>query len=293
MKNTINIFLVMAIAFTGLSIVAQIPNASFEEWNTVSGIQEPDGWQTMNFLSVPNGFTSCIKSSAHYPEETGNYSIQIQNNTALSQMEGGWGIISTGGFYFPFIPIFPVTENPTGLTGYYNYDALNGDSALFMVQLFYNGVQVANGSNLLEGTDGWMPFIIDIEDEYVQADSGYITLAAFNPDMGTVGPKGNSVLLVDNLEWTTGVTVIHESAFAESFTLYPNPVTNELWINMRNPIANNAILHIYDASGKLVYSDNQLQNGVPVSTEHFLSGLYMIEVIQGNNTEIQKLVISH
>ncbi len=268
---------VYAVAFT------QIPNAGFENWTSVGSYEDPDGWATMNFISVPNGHTSCEKSTDNH---SGSYSLKVTNNTALGQMQGGWGIVATGGFEFPFKPAFPVSGHPTSLGGWYKFNALGGDSGLVMTMLFYQGAVVAQSSIELPGIANWTQFSYNLE-PYTNADSATIVVFAFRTNGPNDPPNGNSSLWIDDISFgsTTG---IGNTPGDKAITMYPNPAVNNVWLNNLIP---GSTITVYNLLGEALMREQVGSSSTHLNVNHLDKGVYMVQIKNGQLRNTQRLII--
>jgi len=100
---------------------------------------------------------------------------------------------------------------------------------------------------------------------------------------------GNNALGCNNPEEVetaclVGVNEIDES----SFSLYPNPATNELFISSENNIPISQ-LTIYNQLGQNVLHQNEVNNSIDIS--NLQPGVYVIELVSGNLKHRKKLVI--
>jgi hypothetical protein len=270
--------LLSALFLTGLSASqAQIPNAGFEDWTTVGNHENPDGWATMNGLSGTS-FNSCTKSTDHYPANVGQYSVRLENNTALAQFTGGYGGVVTDAFNYPFQPAFPVIGNPTSLHGHFKFTSLNGDQVWVKLVLFNQGTIVADESYISEAQSypEWTPFEIQLDD-YGDADSATIMLFAFYPIGQTDGPNGNSVLWVDNLSFNSPITSVTE-ARGLSFNLYPNPATDMVTLTLGDTYANGQTVSVYSMLGSLVRSEAAQGNRHQMDVSSLPTGIYVVEL---------------
>lgn len=283
MKKVYSLFTAICI---GVSALAQIPNADFENWTSVGNYEDPDGWTTMNFLSVPNGHTNCTKSTDHVLG--GNFSMKITSNTSLDQNHGGFGIVATGGFNYPFEPAFPVSANPTALTFYYKTEMFNDDSGQVVVVLFNQGNVISQHGEALPPTTSWTPYVLDIE-TVGTADSATIVLFAYAPEGPNDAPNGNSSIWVDHLNWDELISGVDESeADAIGTDLYPNPASDH--ITVRN-LEVGDVLTIYDMAGQLIMSRptfNSLQN---IEIGSLSKGMYLMEVNRGNSVGRKTFVV--
>src|SRR5690606_27331008 len=79
---------------------------------------------------------------------------------------------------------------------------------------------------------------------------------------------------------------IDEFNFA-SFNMYPNPSDGIFNISTQNVLN----LEVYDITGKLVYTQNQVQNNSRIDLSFLNSGMYIAKVMDNNNSHSQKIVI--
>lgn len=86
----------------------------------------------------------------------------------------------------------------------------------------------------------------------------------------------------------TGSAGINETANS-SFEVYPNPANDVINIKLNNK--SNALINILDLSGKLVKTTNVNGTSTSINTSDLTSGVYFVDVINGNNIETQKIVI--
>ena len=79
---------------------------------------------------------------------------------------------------------------------------------------------------------------------------------------------------------------------AADFTIYPNPVKDIIKVDIDVDRADNGSIHIYDASGKLVFTRAiSVQAGINqfnMDMNNLASGAYVIKVQLTDNTVIKK-----
>lgn len=91
---------------------------------------------------------------------------------------------------------------------------------------------------------------------------------------------------LDDLFLMTGV---EESALSDNFiSIFPNPVTDQLTINLKNPDCTYS-LKIYDVSGQAVYS-SVISNSARIDLSAFRSGLYLIKVSSDKAIAVKKIL---
>src|SRR5690606_23770724 len=81
---------------------------------------------------------------------------------------------------------------------------------------------------------------------------------------------------------------------AGEFLMYPNPASNEVFIQFYNNISSTAEIRINNALGQLVYNSNtqlNAENRVTVNTSSFASGMYFVAIKNGEQTQIKKLLV--
>jgi uncharacterized protein YceK len=277
------LYLLIFAAIACSVVVAQIPNSGFENWTSAGAYEDPDGWATMNFISVPNGHTSCQKSTDSH---SGTYSLKVTNNTSLGQMQGGWGIVATRGFDFPFKPAFAVTGHPTTVGGWYKYTALGGDSGLVMTVLFYQGAVVASSTYPLTDNSNWTQFSYDLE-PYTNADSATIILFAFRTNGPNDPPNGNSTLWVDDISIgnTTGVESV---GVLSGIQVFPNPAHNKVIVNNVQP---GTQVVVYNMLGEIVSAEITQETTHVLNVSDMPKGLYLIQSRKGTAINTQRLVL--
>lgn len=289
-KTTFILTVLIAIA---ISVNAQIPNSGFENWTTVGGNDSLTGgvWSSTNYYSS-GPFYPVTKSTDHYPTDVGNYSIKIENNISILPSYGGYGAAWTGSLDYSGGAVFPITGHPTSFCGYYKYIPQNNDTLSILLLLYYNGNSVAEAD--LGGTTAvpsWTSFNIPLT-TYTIADSASITIGAYNVNSYSGMPHGNSVLYVDNLSFDNLITSISEPTSENiTFSLYPNPASDIVTLNIDNMNNTDLTLNIYNVTGTLVKSEMLKQNQQQINTGNLNNGIYMIEIKSEEWTEKQKLII--
>lgn len=83
------------------------------------------------------------------------------------------------------------------------------------------------------------------------------------------------------------VTSIQEQAGSE-FVLYPNPAVDLVNVNIN--LANTFAVRIVDLNGRVWMRQSEISSGVALSVSGLASGVYLVEVSQGGNRYVQKLL---
>ncbi len=284
------------ILFTSLLLVssinlnAQIPNNGFEDWTNFGIYDDPNGWATMNSLSI-SSFHSCTKSTDHFPAAVGNYSLRLENNTSLTQTTGSYGLTVTDTMAYPFQPTFPIVGHPTSLCGYYKYLPQNGDSLWIKILLFDNGIMILDEQIVAIASSSWSSFTIPFS-TYNSADSATIMMAAFYPNGPLDEPNGNSVLYVDNLSFDNPITGIFSlKADINNFVTYPNPANSFFYIDFKNENQANLKVTVSNTLGQIIKSEILQNNQQEIDISDFKGGTYFLEIKSEEWSQKQKLII--
>ncbi len=309
MKSLTIIFLILIVTKAN----AQIPNSGFDNWRVVSNCIEPTSWYSFYSLVDSSGsYCPVTKSTEHYPENIGSYSVRISNDTAIwntgiiPDSFLGWGmLLSTK---LDDKPLFPVTGHPRLFCGYYKFLAENGDTMNINIHLYKNGVEITYGrfqSNVT--TPDWTPFQIIFSDtSYYSVDSARVSFSAANePKDGSRGPLGNSVLYIDNLSFDTLITSIpiYTNEISRTFCLnqnYPNPFNPVTKISWQVPVSSWQTLKVYDILGREVIT---LISGYKPAGRYeaelntasisggLQSGVYFYRLRAGGYTLVKKMIL--
>lgn len=93
----------------------------------------------------------------------------------------------------------------------------------------------------------------------------------------------NSVRVIDPTG--TGVNSVKESIAVQ---IYPNPATSKLNVNVGDI---NASVAVFDITGKMVNSFENVSGNLEMNVSNLNKGVYMVKVNSGNATEVKKVVI--
>jgi len=200
MKKLILPFLLLCA--TLLPAQSTIPNAGFENWTTVKGCY-PTNYATNQYALNPQDLfsdTSLIAKATGYESLTG---VQIKIGAALASSN-----VFGEPHYSGDVPDFsnihggiPYDQKPTGIKGYYKWQA-DGEAVGTMIVIFSK-----NGANI--GT--YMHMFLDAADEYTVFEFNFDTPAKLTetPDSVIIGfihmandPEVSGALTIDKIEFT-------------------------------------------------------------------------------------------
>lgn len=101
----------------------------------------------------------------------------------------------------------------------------------------------------------------------------------------------------DGYDASTTITVDVEEfdRLKEKLQVWPNPVNNNLNINLTNAPCGMYVVELVSNSGSVqhsqLYSDLEIQNGIKVNVNDFKTGQYILRIVFGNKTETRKIII--
>ncbi|MFN0201981.1 MAG: T9SS type A sorting domain-containing protein [Bacteroidia bacterium] len=281
MKRIILTFTIFIVAVT--TATAQIPNAGFENWSAGANAA-PDGWVDFGF-----SVATVSRSTDKY---LGSYAIKVENKvTAADTTEG-----------LAYCMPYPVATRYTALTGYYKYTPLNGDTALVLGSLTKAGYVNTGGDANVLGVAGveclaaatYTPFSVafDYDAPTLVPDSGSILIFA-----ASGGAKGNSVLLVDALNYNTFTSIDEALDITQDFALYPNPISDgNFEVRFSTMEEDFVTVRIFDMNAKEVM--NLFSGTMPAGKHEYRynlstlnSGNYLYMVSSGKGFRVEKICI--
>ena len=198
--------LVMLLVIGSLSVQSQnlIPNGSFENWNNQGGYEAPDGWTSSSKLTTTFGIPeNAVKVSGPNDVYSGNHAIRLESTTFFGAPVSGH--VGLGDITYnneTYGGGIAVTQSPDNFTGWYKFDPVNGDSAVFAIM-----VTKWNSTLSKRDTLGTAFFVSTNHDSiYTKFDVPFVYTSSLTPDSlfleiisGGPSTQGGSVLYVDEL----------------------------------------------------------------------------------------------
>jgi hypothetical protein len=278
MKKRYSITL-FASLFMAATAMAQIPNASFENWTAGA----PDDWTVSN---IPPDFISVMESDdAH---DGAKSALLLVDNQAGFDVGG-----------FMTAPNFMHSQDEGSLTGWYKANMAGGDLLSIACTLTDMGMAgVSAGVGTVGGTDDvWTAFtvgLIAVTQEIVAY--GTISMQITNADGGVFATAG-SECKVDELAFGGPVSVpVHEST--SSLTLenvFPNPSSEMSMVQYILPQASQVSVKLYDVQGRevmqvlnLFQAPGQYRAEIPLN--ELETGVYQVVLSDGLTVQSSTLV---
>jgi hypothetical protein len=274
-----NLFLLLMFTFLlPVTLLAQVvPNGGFETWTNGN----PDNWFVNN---APTYYTTVTKSSTAH---TGSSSVK---GTIVSWVGGLMGPLIEAGTTSEG---FAVSQRYKTVSGYYQFNPLQGDKIGLDFSLYKAGSPVAIGAaEITASTSSWTQFNVDFS--YQTGDTPDICKLIFT----ILGPTSSadyhqdSYFLLDDIDLSgTATSVNDKNIIPAKFSLeqnYPNPFNPSTKIQYNLPQNSFVNLTVYNAIGKEMTS---LVNGVIPAGSHEVvfnasglnSGVYFYTLKAGNN----------
>jgi predicted outer membrane repeat protein len=136
-----------------------------------------------------------------------------------------------------------------------------------------------SGWELLESLSNTNFSLSDNPTSYTGLDY-FVSVAPPSTCTSTTRAQDHNASRSNKSSHTTGILIDPTDGIIEysnSFSVYPNPVNSELYINTNS--ANNYSINIFDLSGKLVYSNTFSQSSISINLKDLENGAYIVRII--------------
>ena len=295
MKKTITIITLMLAAV--ISEAQLIPNSGFENWTSMAGgtYFNPDGWGNMNNTSAIGSVFTCEQGA---PGAVGSYYLKLTSKTSLAGVVPG---IAVSGVIDSATQTaksgFAYSARPASLTGKWQHMIYGSTQGFIDVKLtrwdaVSNArVTVASAHSVLVGMAmSWANFTIPL----TYADGNYpdtcIIVLAASESLATA--TNLDYLWVDNLAFTGTVAGIDENSLNANISVFPNPASSNLMVDLSSLKNQKVSLKIVDMQGKLVKSIESVvaTSNVTIDIADLSTGNYMLNVVTSEGTLSRKFI---
>jgi hypothetical protein len=284
----------LTLIFLSLTSTAQIPNSGFEEWITACNRTSPVGWYSTNDLcDTMAGYFPITRSTDHFPQSVGSYSIRIANNLSAQDF-AALGVAMTTPLDTTDTmdsPLFPISGHPDTLYGYYKFLPQNNDTMNISINLYKSSEWVASGDlssskPISEWTLFKIPLLTQMNTPYIDADSARMRISTFNSDKN-FNIYGNSVLYIDNLSLNTPITHVTRLKSQKPISFSTSILDSKLTLVLQKRTF--VSVRIYDLKGRMLrILMNEAQNAgwhvITLDCQRFSAGSFIIAVTAGVNS---------
>ncbi|MDH3648262.1 MAG: T9SS type A sorting domain-containing protein [Saprospiraceae bacterium] len=302
----------LAIALFSLAVIqpifsqCQIPNGSFEDWvDLTDSIETELAIDLLHPVEVPLGYFPLtrlveIALSDFITEYFGRDTLDISIFESLQRYEPGANGTSTALrmagdsliLVSDLLQIFSCGDRSATLTGYYQFEGSAPDS-LMIVGLLHNSdiLQAENSiASAVFSTVGGPTEFTKFEVPFAYRsnevpDSASILIFTYRDDSVAAD---TSFFVIDELKIEGGSVPVREVAERNDFLLSPNPVTH--MATLIAPFWQSGTIEIYDVSGRLVQSFENVRHRQTLSLQDLSPGLHMLRANNGEDLFVQKLV---
>ena len=272
---------------TCASTIAQnIPNPGFENWVQYGGYKDPEGWFTINALTILGGNATVLQATGA-DAHTGSSAIRLRSISIFGQVAPG--IAATGAINPTTQSVeggFAFSQRPLLLSGWYQYAPAGTDTASVGISLTRWNSQTQTTEVIGEGSFSEAASV----NEYTRF---WIPITYFSteiPDTASIvmlssaGENGvpSSTLLIDDLsfEFDYPVSIAGTVKPATTPKLYPMPAGKFCYLDNPDGLFTN--LEIYNLTGQLT-TTIPLSGGTNyIDTSTLKEGVYTYRISHPN-----------
>lgn len=271
-KQLLSITTITAFAVFTATAQNAIPNANFESWTG----NDAASWDNLNDIPLSLGVGSCVKATAPADIHGGSAAIILTTKSILSNIAPGTAATGTidfntqqvtGGVSFNLLP--------DSLTGWYKYIPAGNDAGNIVGILFNaNRDTIAVATFFPAGTvSTYTYFKTAFTYRLSETPTEALFVLASN---GRTGGVANTKLYVDDLGLVYNPTVGVDEASADKIAVYPNPVSENLFVNMAG--VQGANVSIFDITGKKVIQHNLTEKLNSINVASLANGMYVYQL---------------
>jgi hypothetical protein len=313
-----NVIILLSVCFSTFIKAQTIPNAGFENWETINSWEDPTNWASTNIGNSIGIGTNVYKSTdAH----TGNFSLKLNQNL-IPQADTSIHVFSIGqvsiGEMFKFLdqsiigfediePALICNNRPDSLICWFKFaPGLNATNNAFGIKAILTKFNTSTSQNDTIGTIDYagttvndfysrLSLPIEYSSSLIPDKINIRIEASYFPDpinglpvASDFFPAEGAYLLIDDISFVSQSLNSIEENNTLNVEIYPNPVNDVL--NINNLIENE--YQIITLEGKVieVLKTNGSQE-IQLSSSTFENGIYLIQTKTGVN--VGRFIISH
>jgi hypothetical protein len=268
----INVCLTFAL-LSAFAVKAQsIPNASFENWTMISGIQTLDQWVTT--AGQPSDTISPSPSTISFDSLL---SLQLKTKYVF-----GAGVVASIATIR-----YPINKNPNYFNGYYKSKRTGIGSAIIKVNLYNNTIKIGTGTlNIFDTIGNFSPFELMINySQSLIADEAEIVFYSDN----IINYALNNTLWIDKISFSDFPLSTNENfKVFDNISIYPNPVRDLLIIKLESETK--ATMRIINMYGQELLK-SQLNVGInKLNVIKLNAGIYFVETSISGKKSVMKFI---
>jgi len=253
----------------------------FENWSSLSGFEEPNGWVTSNLLygfllqAPPTVLKSTDASTGSFAAKL--ISLDVDDTTRISGL---------------MIYSIPFTQRPTNISGSHKFTS-NGDTLFIAVsltkfdQMADSSVAIGGyGVELTQTVNNYTNFSSPIQYQSNQTPDS-LSIIILSPDQQI---SSEFAYFIDNIK-LEGPAGIFDALNNKSLGIYPNPSNQSFFIPAQKATAT---VRLNDVSGKLIQEVTLNAGEREISTAQLANGVYFVELNVGNEKiGTQRIIVVH
>ncbi|MES2395200.1 MAG: T9SS type A sorting domain-containing protein [Bacteroidota bacterium] len=284
MKRRVFTFIII---FSWISISKAQPNGGFEDWTNEFSYEVPNGWQTLNFMSLltPPNPVSAFKAIG-VDKRSGNFALKLKTvyfNNIPQQIEID---DSVGGTYTGKITYSPPSDiqgfsysgRPEKLEFWFKYYPVGNDvgKASFLLQK-WNGSghdTIAFASMPIAEATSYTLF--QLTPTYYSTEIPDTASIGFSSSMNTSTARLGTTLYIDDLTFSGWVGVDEQHSLTGKVKIFPNPATDN--VNICTSIKEANEIKVFDSFGKLEGIYKIQDDNININTCLFSSGIYLYDI---------------
>jgi hypothetical protein len=275
------------------AVVGQIPDNSFETWNTMSGYSTPANWDNLNQITFSSGIFTCSQGTPGNPGSS--YLILMSKSVPGRGIVPGIAVsgkLDTS-TYKP-LSGYPFTNRPQSLNyniQYMPYDPTDSSSVKVLLTRWDTTTllrdTIAYGASYYNAmAHSW--FVGSTYLNYQSGDAPDSALIVLSSSSSS--PKEWSYIYLDNLQFSGSVIGINEQSInQEDVLIYPNPTIESFTMELKNNV-DAAEICVYDIMGKQIFCTS-FSNSITVNTMTWARGTYFVKISRNNKSSINKKII--
>lgn len=286
-------YLIYILTLVFKTVVGQIPNNSFETWNSLSGYSTPANWDNLNQITFSSGINTCYQGT---PGNPGSSYLILMSKTVPGRGVVP-GIAVSGKLdtstYKP-LSGYAFTNRPQSLNyniQYMPYDPTDSSSVKVLLTRWDTTAllrdTIAYGASYYNAmAHSWF-----VGSTYLNYQSGDAPDSALiELSSSSKSPKNGSYIYLDNLQFSGSVIGINEQSInQDEIILYPNPTIESFTLEWKKS-TDKAEISVSDIIGKQIFSAS-FSNNVTINTMSWARGTYFVKISRNNKSSINKKII--